>query len=83
MKNPRVPMRDVSRVTESEGETEDVGKFTRSLGNPELKKILEQRMMENSGYRVPSVGVEFNEQTTKSSSGDSKRTGVWGGREVC
>ena len=67
--NLRVPMRDVSRVTESEGENEDVGKFTHSFGNPGLKKILEQRMMENSGYRVPSVGVEFNEQTTKSSSG--------------
>ena len=79
--NPRVPMRDVSRVTESEGENEDVGKFTHSLGNPGLKKILEQRMMENSGYRVPPVVVEFNEQTTKSSSGYSKRMRVWEGEK--
>ena len=26
--NSRLPMRDVSRVTESEGENDDVGKFT-------------------------------------------------------
>ena len=77
--NPRVPMRDVSRVTESEGENDDVGKFTHSLGNPGLKKIPEQRMMENSGYRVPPIGVEFNEQTTKSSSGFCKIMRVWGG----
>ena len=76
--NPRVPMRDVSRVTESEGENDDVGMFTHSLGNPGLEKIVEQRMMENSGYRVPSVGVEFN-GATKSSSGKSKRMRVWEG----
>ena len=77
--NPRVPMRDVSRVTESECENDDVGMFTHSLGNPGLEKILEQKMMENSGYRVPSVGIEFNEQATKSSSGKSRRMRVWEG----
>ena len=45
VENPRVPMRDVSRVIESEGENDDVGMFTHSLGNPGLEKILEQRMM--------------------------------------
>ena len=75
-------MRDVSRVTESEGENDDVGMFTHSLGNPGLEKILEQRMMENSGYRVPWVGVEFNE-ATKRSSGKSKIMRVWEGRKVC
>ena len=77
--NPRVPMRDVSRVTEPEGENDDVGMFTHSLGNPALEKILEQKMMENSGYRVPSVRIEFNEQATESSSGKSKRMRVWEG----
>ena len=33
-------------------------------------------MMENSGCRFPSVGVECNEQMTKSSSGKNKRMGV-------
>ena len=79
--NPRVPMRDVSRVTESEGENDDIGKFTHSFGNPGLKKILEHRMMENSGSWVPPVGVEFNEQTTNSSSGYSKRMRVWEGEK--
>ena len=37
--------------------------------------------MENSGYRVPPVGVEFNKQRTKSSSGYSKRMRVWEGRK--
>ena len=77
--NSSVPMRDVSRVTESEGENDDIGKFTHSFGNPGLKKILERRMMENSGYLVPPVGVEFNEQMTKSSSGKSERMRVWEG----
>ena len=52
--NPRVQMRDVSRVIESEDENDDVGMSTHSLGNPELEKILEQKMMENSGCRIPS-----------------------------
>ena len=47
--------------------------------NPGLEKILEQTMMENSGYRAPSVGVEFNEQA---SSGYSKRMRVWGVKSV-
>ena len=80
--DPRVPMRDVSRVKESEDENDDVGMSTHLLGNPGLEKILEQRrMMENSGYRVPSVGVEFNEQVTKSSSGYGKRMSVWEGEK--
>ena len=45
--NPRVPMRNVSRVTKSEGENDDIGMFTHSSGNPELEKILELKMMEN------------------------------------
>ena len=49
------------------------------LGNPELEKILELKMMENSGYRVSSVGAEFNEQATKSSSGKGKRMRFWEG----
>ena len=39
-------------------------------------------MMENSGYWVPSVGVECNEQVPKSSSGYSKRMRVWDGVPV-
>ena len=71
--NSSVPMRDVSRVIESEDENDDVGMSTHSLGIPGFQKILEQRMMENSGYRVPPVGVELNEQMIKSSLGYSKR----------
>ena len=56
--NPRVQMRDVSRVIESVDENVDV----HSLGNPGLEKIMEQKMMGNSGYRVPSVGVKFNDR---------------------
>ena len=52
-----------------------------SLGNPGLEKILEQRVMENSRYRAPSVGVEFNEQATKTSSGYSKGMRVWKGEK--
>ena len=40
-------------------------------------------MMENFRYRVSSVGTEFNEQATKSSSGKGKRMRVLGGRKVC
>ena len=41
-------------------------------------------MMENSGYRVSSVGTEFNEQATKSSSGKSKRMNEsLGGEKGC
>ena len=72
-------LRNVSRVTKSEGENDDTGMFTHSSGNPELEKILEQKMRENSGYRVSSGGTEFNEQATKSSSGKGKRMRVWEG----
>ena len=81
MKNPRVLLRNVSRVTKSEDENDDIGMFTHSFGNPELEKILELKMMENSGYRVSSVGTEFNEQAIKSSSGKGKRMRVWEGEE--
>ena len=75
--NPTVLLRNVSRVTKSEGENDDTGNFTHSSGNPELEKILELKMLENSGYRVSSVGTEFNEQATKSSSGKGKGMRVW------
>ena len=39
--NPTVLLRNVSRVTKSEGENDDTGMFTHSSGNPELEKILE------------------------------------------
>ena len=74
--NPRV-LRNVSRVARSVDENDDLGMFAHSFGNPELEKILELKMMENSGYRVSSVGTEFNEQATKSSSGKGKRMRVW------
>ena len=44
------------------------GMFALLIGNSEFEKILELKMMENSGYRVSSVGTEFHEQATKSSS---------------
>ena len=44
--NPRVPMRNVSRVTKSEGKNFDTGIFTHSSGNAELEKVLELKMME-------------------------------------
>ena len=53
--------------------------FTHSSGNPELEKVLEQEMMENFRYRVPSVGTEFNEP--ESSSGKGKRMRVWEGEK--
>ena len=53
--------------------------FMHSLRNSELEKIHEQKMMENSGYRVPSVRSEFDEQMTVSLSGKSKRMRVWEG----
>ena len=59
--NPRVPMRNVSRVTKSEGENDDIRMFTHSSGNPVFEKILELKMMEKFRYRVSSVGTEFNE----------------------
>ena len=77
--NPRVPLRNVSRVARSEDENDDLGMFAHSLGNPELEKILAQKMMENSGYRVSSVENEFYEQAIKSSSGKGKRVRVWEG----
>ena len=80
--NPKVPLRKLSRVTKSEGENDDIGMFAHSFGNSELEKILELVMMENSGYRVSSVGTEFNEQATKSSSGKGKRMRVWEGKSV-
>ena len=80
--NPRVPTRGMSRATEVGEEKDDVGMFMHSLGNPELEKIPEQKMMKNSGYRVPSVRSEFDEQMTMSSSGKSKRLRVWEG-EMC
>ena len=79
--NSRVPMRNVSRVTNSEGENDDIGMFTHSFRNPGLEKIPELKMMENSGYRVSSVGTEFNEQAIKSSSGKGKRMRVWEGEK--
>ena len=80
--NPRVPMRNVSRVTKSEGENDDIGMFTHSFGNPELEKILELKLMENCRYLVSSAGTEFNEQATKSSSGKGKRMRVWEEKSV-
>ena len=79
--NPTVPLRNVSRVTKSEGENDDTGMFTNSSGIPELEKILELKMMENSGYRVSSVGTEFNEQARKSLSGKGKRMRVCDGEK--
>ena len=79
--NPRVMMRNVSRVTKSEGENDDIVMFAHSFGNPELEKILELKMMEIFGYRFSSVGTEFNEQATKSSSGKGKRMKVWDGEK--
>ena len=37
--NQRVPLRNVSRVTKSEDENDDIGMFTHSFGNPELEKV--------------------------------------------
>ena len=64
--NPRVPTRDMSRATEVGEEKDVVGMFMHSLGNPELEKILERKMIENSGYRVLAVRSEFDEQMTMS-----------------
>ena len=79
--NTTVPLRNVSRVTKSEGGNDDTGMFTNSSGIPELEKILELKMMENSGCRVSSVGTEFNEQARKSLSGKGKRMRVWDGEK--
>ena len=79
MKIAGVPTRDMSRVTGVGEEKDDVGMFMHSLRNPELEKIPEQKMMENSGYWDPSVRSEFDEQVTMSSSGKSKRMRVWEG----
>ena len=86
--NRKVPLRNVSRVTKSEGGNHGIGMFAHSFGNSELEKILELKMIENYGYRVSSVGTEFNEQATKSSSGKGKRMRVWEGEkcvscEIC
>ena len=69
----------MSRATEVGEEKDVVGMFMHSLGNSELEKIQEQKMMENSGYWVPSVRSEFDEQMTMSLSGKSKRMRVWEG----
>ena len=64
--NAKVPTPDMSRATEVWEEKDDVGMFMQSFRNPELEKILEQKMMANSGCRVPSVRSEFDEQVTMS-----------------
>ena len=55
--NSTVLLRNVSRVTKSEGKNDDTGMFTHSSGNPELEKILELKMIENSGFRVSEFGT--------------------------
>ena len=50
--NSTVLLRNVFRVTKSKGKNDDIGMCTHSSGNPELEKILELKMMENSGFRV-------------------------------
>ena len=60
--NLGVLMRSASRVTKSEGKNFDTGMFTHSIGNPEMEKVLEQKMMENFRCWVPSVGTEFDRE---------------------
>ena len=54
--NPRVPMRDVSRVTESEGENDDVEMFTHS------RTRWETQSSRRSGTRCPRSSVETGQK---------------------
>ena len=69
------------RVIESEDENDDVGMSTHIVGKPGARENPGAKDDGKFWIRVPSIGVEFNEQVTRSSSGYSKRMRVWEGEK--
>ena len=75
-------MSGVRRVAEVEDEIDNDRTTTCLVGNLELEKVLEHKMLENSDRRVLAIGNEFDgEQTTKCLCGCSKKMRVWRGEE--